>query len=158
MRRHDGDSMLNSLSEPVERCLRAAGWTPARRVKTSKWLRQLAREGYVAVPSARPILGSLGGLTIDPPEEDDQAFTPEPFDFLPVNAASGERDAVALWERILGQALFPLGGAFGYMVLLVAEDGQVVAGETDTVHLVGENIDDALEVLIRAHRRPSPVT
>jgi SUKH-3 immunity protein len=74
-----------------------------------------------------------------------------------MEAASGERDMVELWEGILGQALFPLGEAFLYMILLVAEDGRVVAGDTDVVHFIGEDIDDALEVLIRAHRRPTQI-
>ena len=149
--------MLNALSAPVDRCLRGAGWTPSRRADPSEWLDQLSKEGYTVVPAARPILESLASLTIVPDEEDDQVFTPQPFDFCALDAGSGQRDLVQLWETRLGQPLFPLGQAFGYMTLLVADDGRVLAGETDTLHLIGKNIDEALEVMIIAKRAPTVI-
>jgi hypothetical protein len=148
-------STVSHRSPEVDRCLRTAGWTPSRQVETSGWLTQLSSEGYTVVAAARPILQSLGGLTIFPVEEDDQAFTPQPFDFCPLDAGSGQRDLVELWEKRLGQPLLPLGQAFGYMTLLVAGDGRILAGETDTLHLIGQDIDEALEVMITAKRAPT---
>jgi hypothetical protein len=89
------------------------------------------------------------------PEADDQAFRPAPFDFFPLEAGSGQRDMVEVWERSLKRTLFPLGEVFRYMTLLVADDGRIYAGETDTLHLIGDNIDRALETLIDAKSKPS---
>jgi len=80
-------------------------------------------------------------------------FTPHPFDFCALEVGSGQRDLVQLWETRLGQPLFPLGQGFGNMTMLVAGDGRVLAGETDTLHLIGKDIDEALEVLISARPR-----
>ena len=110
------------------------------------------------VPAARQILESFGGLKLTPSEEDNQAFTPQPFEFCPVEAGSGQRDLVGVWEVQLGQPLLPLGQAFGYMTLLIAADGRVLAGETDTLHLIGETIGDALETMIVARSAPTIVS
>jgi len=147
--------MLNELAPSIEHCLRQGGWYPGRHVDPTCWLKPLEQEGFSVSPPADQILRVLGGLRFDPPESDDQAFRPAPFDFLPLEAGSGQRDIVEVWEGTLKRTLFPLGEVFRYMTLLVADDGRIYAGETDTLHFIGDNIDRALETLINAPSTPS---
>lgn len=102
-------------------------------------------------------LEELGGLTVNPPRRDAAAFGSGPIVMDPLLAASGEVDRIRQREAELGIALCPVGEWMGEYVLLVAEDGSVWAETTFQVLRVGENLAEALRVMIVADTAPELV-
>jgi hypothetical protein len=144
------------FSAEVEQILRQAGWFPTRSVPVSQWVEPLVEVGYKPFPVAIRILENLGGLEITPPTSESNLFFPSKIVFDPVYAASSEFDRVEKWQRDYGLVLFPLGEYDPLFILLCAEDGRIFGGREKRFDLLGDTIEDALELRIFARRRPVP--
>lgn len=145
------------FSPGVEHILLTAGWYPGRTVDPSAWINQLEREGLRCSPAAEDVLRTLGGIRVEPPEPTGAAIGTEPFDFRPLEVASGESDRFPGWEAKAGTPLFPLGAAYSWCILLMAPDGRVFLGVANEILLVGMTIQEALDVLALGTRQLMPL-
>lgn len=141
----------------VRAALEEAGWTSGYHHDTRQWLRSLRAEGFTVVAPALEVLRELGGLTITPPRRDDAAFGTGIAIIDPLWAASGEVDRIREREHELGLGLCPVGEWMGEYILLVADDGSVMAETTFQVLRVGRDLADALHRMIVADTPPEPV-
>jgi hypothetical protein len=124
------DALMARFSERTERDLRAAGWTPGRRVETAAWRRQLEATGEVHMhDAAAAFLGEFGGLKV-------KIFGPgisaarQPFEFNPWDLY-GEEGRFAEWGEELGKSLFPIGELdMGRFFLGISEAGEILLVET----------------------------
>jgi hypothetical protein len=126
-------------------------------VSTSLWVQALEREGYVPNAKAIAVLENLGGLTVIPETYPEALFHPAKMMFDPVRAGSGEFDRVDWWQRACGLSLFPVAEADPVFNVVVAENGKVFDGRDSTFCQLGYSIEEALEVLLLACRKPIPM-
>ena len=126
-------------------------------VSASHWVEKLEREGYVANPLAIAVLENLGGLTIVPETYPEALFHPCKVVFDPVRAGSGEFDRVEWWQRACGLTLFPVAESDPVCNVVVAANGRVFYGRDSSFNLLGQSIEEALEVLLLACRKPIPL-
>jgi hypothetical protein len=141
----------HQFSSAVESALRSAGWRPGRRLPAAKldaWAKELG-SGFEQSSIARSILEEFGELKIRQAGAGLEIGRQD-FEFNPLLALN-EDDRFREFEKVTGK-VFPLGELWGGMSFFaVSEDGKVFAvmGE---VELLGETIDQALDVLIRGLR------
>lgn len=138
----------------AEEVLRRSGWAPSRSVVIEAWTDRLAYEGYALTPGAARILENFGGLEITPPKNDFNLFFPSKIVFDPIIAASGEFDRVDSWQRDLQTTLYPLGEVLEQFILLFAQTGRIYACTDGVLDILGENLEEAMELLIFARTRP----
>jgi len=143
------------FSPEILQPLLAAGWTPERRVGIDHWLRQLLGEGNQVFPAATAFLENFGGIRLSAAPVTNRAFNPGKTVFDPIDAGS-EIDRIQDWERDHALRLFPVGSAFnGHFVLLISDDGRFFAGNDESLVLVGNDLEQALRMLIYApHHMP----
>lgn len=147
-----------AAAHPVVRAsLEEAGWSTDYVYDAAEWDRALRLEGFSVVAPALKALKELGGLTISPPRREGAAFGSGPIVIDPLWAASGEVDRIRQREAQIGLALCPVGEWMGEYILLVAEDGSVIAETTFQVLRVGSDLADALMRLIVAETALEPV-
>lgn len=117
------------VSREAAEGLRAAGWTPGRRVDAAEWLRAFARRGLVAHEAAGEFLAEFGGLR-SISSGPGITCAREPFDLDPM-CCLGEEDRFLEWGAELGKSLFPIGElAEGRFFLGIDEDATVYLVET----------------------------
>ena len=141
----------------IRAALEEAGWTPARHQDLDDWVTSLRAEGFTIVAPALDVLRELGGLTITPPRRDDAAFGSGVVVIDPLWAATGEAERIRVRERELGSDLCPVGEWMAQYILLVADDGSLMAETTFQVLRVGRDIADALHRMIVADTPPEEV-
>lgn len=147
-----------AAAHPVVRAsLEEAGWSSDYRHDTSEWDQALRLEGFSVTLPALKALTELGGLTVIPPRRDGGAFGSGPIVMDPLLAASGEADRIKHREAQLGLALCPVGEWMNEYVLLVAEDGSVIAETSFQVLHLGDNLADALRLMIVADTVPERI-
>jgi hypothetical protein len=142
----------------VESELRRAGWFPGRRIsdQVCQWMVKLCGEfGYEAFPLAVQMLEEFGGLSFDG-WSCDRPGVRSGFGFNPL--AVGGAAALKPYMKALGERLFPLGCDDQAFDLAIGESGRVVFVGSGSVILVGQNIDDAINVLIRERACPEILT
>jgi hypothetical protein len=123
-----------------------------------RWVEPLSEEGYTPLPGAIAILENLGGLEITPPTSAANLFYPDKITFDPVTATVGEFDRIQGWQRKYGVTFFPLGEYVPCFMLLFADDGRICGGRDQRLDLLGNGIEEALDLLILAKRLPVPFT
>ncbi|MFC7548801.1 SUKH-3 domain-containing protein [Plantactinospora sp. GCM10030261] len=157
--------MSERFNEPVEAALRAAGWFPGRRISDAEVARM--REGFesgagpldarlTSFDVADSAIAEFGGLVIagDPPGAE---LSPRPFAIDPTLAAHSMATLVDA-GRAVNSALYPLGvEGLDEAVLAITEQGTVLAIDPIDDWLLGDTLDDALDLLITG-RRPRPVS
>lgn len=141
----------------IRAALEDAGWTPAHHHDLQVWVASLRADGFTILAPALDVLRDLGGLTITPTRRDEAAFGSGVVVIDPLWAASGEAERIRERERELGSGLCPVGEWMGEYILLVAEDGSVIAETTSQVLRVGRDIADALHRIIVAETPPEKV-
>lgn len=113
----------------------------------------LTAEGYHIHPVGRELLAALGGFRIVPPRLPAAAFWSGPVLVDPVWAATGGYERAAIQERQLEQDFCPIAEWCDEYILLLGEDGSVIAETTGQVLQIGSS--SGLHV---GPRRPSVVT
>jgi hypothetical protein len=116
------------------------------------------RHGLHAPTGGGPAAGELRGLTIIPPPDKANLFFPGPFTFDPVQAASGEFDRVEMWQGECQASLFPIADSGQGEILLYADDGRILSGWMRNLDLLGQGMEEALELLVFARSYPVPLS
>lgn len=136
------------LSADATSVLRAAGWSPARRVDLSEDITSLEGQGFVFHPVILEALVRFGGLHLRPQGRPGAAQRPAPFHLDPYEAADGEFEKFTRLTAGFDGPLAPI-GAVGDAVLAMAPDGRVVRGSSAGVEVLGNDIGAALDRLCR---------
>jgi hypothetical protein len=140
------------VSDPsVLEALCASGWTQDRQVEIDSWVRELAAAGYEMNASARSVLSSLGGLTIQPIRSESQIYEPLPVRFEPLLLKWLPRPIV--WERQLGTILSPLGECYEDSSLFIGDNGRLYANWDSIWECLGHDFEDSLSTLLFARKR-----
>jgi hypothetical protein len=146
------------VNDPVVRAtLEAAGWYEGRDVGVTDWVRKLTGHGIAAFPSAVAVLREFGGLRIKPPFIQGATFLSTDINFDPVWAADGSWDGPLDWSKDLGKKLFPIGEWEEQFMLLAAEDGTIYADVEGEFSLIGEDIYQALRLMVLREKHPEVV-
>jgi SUKH-3 immunity protein len=137
-------------SAEVEAYLRAAGWSPGRRVGIERWVKELRSEGYPVHEAALAFLSEFGGLEIDASGPGrTQARSHVKID---PTLAFGERDRLTTYFPQLGGSLVPVGELdHGHALLALDENGAAFL-VMDFAKRLGRSGDEALTNLIEGHR------
>jgi hypothetical protein len=135
----------------IVEALCASGWTQNRHVEIELWVRELEVAGYAMNNTAREVLSSLGGLTIQPIPSELQIYKPAPIRFDPVSLKYGFR--LTPWERQLGTTLSPLGECYGDASLFIDNDGRLYANWDAILECLGVDFEDSLSTLLFAKKR-----
>ena len=146
--RTPGTSLLTNPDPPIVSVLEAAGWSESRRVSVEAWVERLREEGMEPFDAAIEILAEFGGLQLHHQFVVSDGTMIHISVYLdPLMAGLGEADRVEYWEELLEQRFYPIGEYDGHL-LLVAEDGQVYLDGDAAGCRVGENFEEALQVII----------
>lgn len=133
-----------------------AGWSEDRRVDTTEYEKCLQSEGYPVHTAVVDFLECFGGLRVVYPHPRVPQAT-DKFFINPMVAAAHiciERVKEDYDERV-GAPLCVIGEAFDYhMTLMMDSDGKVYAGYDDTLILVGNSGDDAIEAICSGRDKP----
>jgi hypothetical protein len=141
--------MTEARISPLTRdILRAAGWTPARKVDISSYKDALEAEGYPRLQAAMNFLQSFGGLELVYPN----ATANDSMERIlldPARAVAGVSFGWAQdYMRRLGEQLCAIGtAANGYLLLLMTGQGSVYAGFDDYLYFVGNRELESLDNL-----------
>jgi hypothetical protein len=146
-----------ALHPLTRKALVAAGWHPERKVPTEQWEAYLRDEGLHWLKSAEHFLSQFGGLTIKPIRTSESKIAADPFLIDPMDDYA-RLDYVGLYEEILGQDLCLLGTCTTEELVVMDEQGRIFDGhEAGFLVLLGETVQEALEVIVRAHVYPKVV-
>jgi len=144
------------LHPTTREALHAAGWSPERRVATHRWHTLLTGDGYIWSDIIQKFLTNLGGLSILPARSQEAVFGSSTLETDP-SLVIGEYERIREREKIIGEALCPIGEWGGESILLLAPSGRVYSETTYHVLLLGQTPTEALDVIVRAHRYPELV-
>jgi hypothetical protein len=136
------------LRNPALGCLARAGWTPQRHVDVAPYVRQLEEDGYTVPDAVRAFLSRYGGLRLTFPH----FRVPTDEDSCHFDAAAAARrvfpTTVAKWSGGVGEALCPVGEAYGdHMTLTMTRSGAVYAGLDGTLIQLGDSPEQAINHL-----------
>ncbi|MER5583670.1 SUKH-3 domain-containing protein [Streptomyces asoensis] len=115
---------MSSWSPRVEAVLKASGWTPGRRVDTSRWRSLFESVGLSMHDAAQAFLQKFGGLTVNV-SGPGISCARTPFELDP-ELAWGEEDRFAQWGEAIGRRLYPLGELDHGRFFLGIDEGGVV--------------------------------
>ncbi|GAA1170758.1 SUKH-3 domain-containing protein [Streptomyces hebeiensis] len=118
-----------TFPDEVDCVLRAAGWTPGRKVDAELWLAAFEAEGLQRNPVVSSFLAEFGGLAINISGAGISRAR-EPFEFDPL-LCRGEGDRFLEWGEEIGRSIFPVGvHDRGRFFLGVDECGELYLVET----------------------------
>ncbi|RJQ77760.1 hypothetical protein D5S17_15205 [Pseudonocardiaceae bacterium YIM PH 21723] len=112
------------FTSDTEQALRAAGWSPERRVDISRWREFFQASGFAPNAVVEGFLAEFGGLsvTISGPGLERAR---EPFKIDPV-LLDGEEERFQEWGEELGVTLYPIGELnYGHYFLGMDEQGRL---------------------------------
>jgi SUKH-3 immunity protein len=139
----------------VRSALESSGWRPSYRGNSTDLLAPLRREGYSNVAGASEILALLGGLEIHPKGALRRKFSPPALKLDPRDVAIDELERIREIEERLGVRLCPIGEWGGDLILLVDENGRILAESPTMLFILGDDLASALKLMIRG--TPEPV-
>ena len=150
--------VARAARHPVVRAaLEEAGWVRGYTCDPVRWCEAMRADGFRVVLPAVEAIRQLGGLVVSPPQRYGAAYGSGRIVFDPVWAASGEAERINRRGDALGLGLTPVGEWMGEYVLLVAEDGSVLAETTYQFLRVGDDLCQALRRMIVADSTPEPI-
>ncbi|MCL7424174.1 SUKH-3 domain-containing protein [Streptomyces sp. YS415] len=138
-------------SEETDRVLRGAGWYPGRSVSTVEWENTLSEHGGFEIhEAARRFLAEFGGLES---KERGPGKTMARMGFtLDPTLAEWDDEIFDVLSEEAGTDLYPIGEADRRNLYLgIAPNGAVYVG-MDSVTLLAETADEALEKLVEGIR------
>lgn len=141
------------FSEKTLAVLRAAYWSPGRKVDLEPFAKAYAAAGYAPPPKALEFLQEFGGLVLYYPHHRNPS-SEDRCNFCADLACEWVRSWMHEYEAHVGDMLVPIGQAFSmHMVLVMATDGAVYAFYGDLFCKIGSSGVDAIESLCtgRAH-------
>ena len=136
------------LSADATAVLKAAGWSPARRVDLSEDITALQEQGFVFHTAVTEALNRFGGLHLRPQGRSGAAQRPPPFHLDPFEAGDGEFEKFNRIASGFGDPLTPI-GAVGDDFLAMAADGRVLRSANGAFEVIGGDIGNALDRLCR---------
>ncbi|WP_405498368.1 SUKH-3 domain-containing protein [Nocardia sp. NBC_00511] len=137
------------------RAVTDSGWTPARRIDIAPWIDRLEGEGYHVSPPAAAILESFGNLAVRPLEDPHSLWGADSLFFDPIDVGNGMYERYYDFESALGHRMTPLAAnSSSTSFLLILDDGRLVSDGVLALHLLGNSLPEALDLLIRRHRTP----
>ncbi len=145
-------------TDPVVRAtLEESGWRPDYHWNADAWRDWLRAQGYSVHKAGLSWLEGLGGLRIVPPSSNRAVFASGPLRVDPVWAATGESPRIREREEQFQELLCPVGEWADQYIILVSEQGRVLAETTFQVLHLGADMSEALLRLIVADSRPVEV-
>jgi len=126
-------------------------------VRTIEWYHARTDDGYVWSTAVQHFLAGFGNLTIDPIRSEAATFGSGPFEIEP-DLVIGERERIAHREDTIGESLCPVGEWSGESIVLISPSRRVYAETSYQVLLLGQSPEEALDVIVRAHRYPELVS
>lgn len=142
----------DEYSPRVVAILRAAGWSPDRRVDIDPWQQVLGGEGYHLSDLVAEVLGSLGGLQVRPTVPGPYAA---PLLFEPVLAGSGALDVAEDFEARFGQRFYPIAEWISNSCVFLGERGKVVSYDDIELLDIADTFPAALDVFLLAAAEPT---
>jgi hypothetical protein len=122
----------------IERLLRAAGWSPGRRVDTSGAEQALINAGFPITPAALAALREFSGLTIQ---------GPNPANNVTINGEQIVLSVFPSWfdryNEAEGHTFTPI-GENGPMVVMIDETGSVWGAFDDEYGRIGDTVPEAV--------------
>lgn len=143
-----------NFNPEIEEFLRGLGWSEDRRISISDWEEALIRNEFTLTDHARAILENLGELRFKPPLNEKAAYYPEETWFNPLLPLSRMATQLHIWEERMDINLCPLGQVWNRAALVLGSDNSFYAILDIGVHLLGENINELLGMLIIPHNKP----
>lgn len=140
---------MGRFSAQTENTLRRAGWYPGRQVpeKVASWKGNEMLSPFEMFPAAERVLLEFGGLKVDE-RGLGETCAREPFEADPT-LAGYEQELFDYFSTFVNTRLYPLGEVDnGHNYWAIGEDDRVYLLMND-IQLLGKNIDQALENLIR---------
>jgi SUKH-3 immunity protein len=137
-----------AFSRRTDRDLRAAKWSPGRKVDGSVYERVYQEEDVPLLPASRDFLSRYGSLIIP---YADQAGNRDVLEFCADDAVRGMGSGgLRQVERLLGvRPLCPIGHyQFGTCMLLQDETGRVLGVSDDTTSFLGASGEEAIENIL----------
>ena len=131
--------------------LTAAGWFPGREVDYSSWIGVLEREGFVLSQVALRVWAELGGLKVVRQGGD----RPSSLRFDPVDAASGVVSEARRLGEDYGENLSPIGLWSSQYRCYIAESGWVMAVGPGWDWKLGDDLEEALDLVVTGDREIS---
>lgn len=142
----EGDTKV--FSEQTLKCLRSAGWSPAREVPVEVFESAFAEDNLQLPSKVRFFLSHFGGLIISYKNLAQQDDT---LDFLADEAVQGlGNHALRSYEEIIAAGrVCPIGHyAFGSCLLMMTAAGKVYGGQDVILYYLGESGPHAIENII----------
>lgn len=144
---------LNTLPRATTSALQAAGWYPERHIATQQWQEILTQEGYTWSTAAQTFLSHLGGLEIHAIVSEEAVFGSSLFITDP-RLVLGERSRAEGIEKLIGEAVCPIGIWDELITVFIAVSGRVFSETSAQILLLGPNPEEAIDVIIRARKFP----
>jgi hypothetical protein len=138
----------------VDSLFRSAGWLPERRVDVAVWHTALGSQGFQLFPAAERIVGSVGGLTVRGPTRAETRWYPREVVFDPLSGGDGEFDRFEQWREVVGQRLYPLADLNPRLCVMVAEDGEIFAGQMSLFYRYGATFEEAMALFFLGIQHP----
>jgi hypothetical protein len=118
------------------------------------WHRVLGAEGFILSAVAAEVLGSLGGLRVDP-------TVPGPYQhpvlFEPVLAGSGAHDIATEFETLFNQRFYPVAECISNACVFVGDGGKVVSNDDIEWLTIADSVSAALEVMLLSRGTPTVI-
>jgi hypothetical protein len=141
------------FSKETKMVLRKNGWTQERKIDITKIVKYLEKEGYVVFEIVRDFLSQFGGMHFEIPIIGLPVM--EKFNFDAIEAASGIYiELVKTYEECTAERMIPVGENNFHYTFFMSESGKMYAGFDDILVFLGNNYEDALEVLCLQLNKP----
>jgi len=141
---------MSRFSVHVENILTEAGWYPGRQMAdlVASWkVTLMASDGFQMFPTAERVLLEFGGLSVTQ-QEPGEMCSVEPFTLDPTLAVY-EGDRFHELSSSANTRLYPLGEASNFHQFLAIGENDFIYLLMNDLNLLGKNIDEALERLLR---------
>ena len=140
---------MKEFSERTYRLLRFSGWYIERSVDIQQYQSMLSAGGYEVFPVVEDILSIFGGLRIIYPADCEQGVMGEILFEPSVALKMVPINFVRKCGYKINKKLCLVGLIYETDALLIAEDGTVYNAFDDHLNLIGNNIVDSLENVLR---------
>jgi hypothetical protein len=147
---------VDALHPLTVQALQTAGWWPDRQTPIQAWYEALTNDGYHWFGAGEEFLASIGGLVIRPIRTPQTVFGSGVFIVDPEYRV-GEHELIIELEQRIGEVLMPVGEWDGESIVFIAPSGRMFADAPYHVLALGQTVNEALDLIVRAHRYPEVI-